>query len=100
MYLGVDMAFDSERDRIALPPRIFMYTIDQIAMMLEVEEKYIKQNLLHYEHRSPGICPKSKMRAVNLAAEGDTPQWRVTENTLLGFLRRRGVRFYTPDRGY
>lgn len=87
-----------ERERVGLPVRVFFYTPDQLAGLLELTEDYVKSKMLFYEGREPGICPKTKMRAVNIAPEGETPQWRVSENTLLGYLRSRGVKFY--DRGY
>lgn len=88
----------SERDRVGLPPRIFMYSPDQIATMLSLELKYVKSTLLFYDKREPGLTPKTKMRAVNIAPEGETPEWRVTENELLRYLRMRGIKFY--DRGF
>lgn len=87
-----------ERDRVGLPPRVFFYTPDQIAFMFEVTEDYVKKRMLFYEGREPGIPPKTKLRAVNIAPEGETPQWRVSENVLMGYLRSKGVKFYT--RGY
>jgi hypothetical protein len=83
---------------MGLPPRIFYYTIDQIGYLLQLEESYIKKNLLHYEGRSPGIVPRGLMKAINFAPEGETPQWRVSEQSFVRFLRSKGVRFY--ERGY
>lgn len=88
----------SERDRINLPPRPFFYALDQLAGLLQCELKYLKDNLIFYSDREPGITPKSKMKAINIAQEGMTPEWRVSEREFLGFLRRRGVKFY--ERGY
>jgi hypothetical protein len=72
--------------------------LDQLANLLQCTEEYLKGNLIFYSDREPGIAPKSKMRAINIAPEGETPQWRVSENSFLGYLRRKGVKFY--DRGY
>lgn len=92
------MANEQERDKLGLPPRIFMYTPDQLATMLELTEQYVKRTLLFYDVREPGLAPKSKMRAVNIAPEGETPQWRVTEREFIRYLRSRGVKFY--ERGF
>lgn len=86
------------KDGLGLPPRIFFFTIDQIGTMLSLEERYIKDNLLHFEGRSPGIAPRGIMRAYNFAPEGETPQWRVSEQSLKRYLRFRGIKFY--ERGY
>lgn len=87
-----------ERDKVGMPPRVFMYTSDQIAGMLEVKEEYVKKTLFFYDVREPGLCPRSKMRAVNIAPEGETPVWRVTEREFVRFLRHRGVKIF--ERGY
>ena len=89
---------EPERERIGLPPRIFMYTMDQIGAMLEVTPHTVKYKLLFYDEREPGLTPKDKMRAVNIMPEGETPDWRVTEREFIRYLRRRGVRFY--ERGF
>lgn len=88
----------SARDRVGMPPRIFMYTVDQIAGMLEAKESWVRKSLLFYDEREPGIAPKSKMRAVNIAPDGETPQWRVTEREFIRYLKRHGVKYY--QRGY
>lgn len=87
-----------ERDRIGLPPRIFLYTPDQIATLLSLTEKYVRDTLLFYDRREAGIRPKNRLRAINIAPEGETPQWRVTENELLRYLRLKGLKFY--ERGF
>jgi hypothetical protein len=89
----------SEGERIGLPPRIFMYTADQVASMLEVELKYVKSTLFFYDKREPGLTPKTKMRAINIAPEGETPEWRVTEREFIRYLRSRGLRFYERGLG-
>jgi len=85
-------------DKRGLPPRIFFFTIDQIGTLVELEPEYIKKHLLHYEARSPGICPRGKMHALNMAPEGETPEWRVSEQSFMRFLKFKGIRFY--ERGY
>lgn len=89
---------EPEREKIGLPPRIFMFTADQIATMMELSDVYVKKTLLFYDKREPGLTPKTKMRAVNIAPEGERPEWRVTEREFIRYLRSRGVKFY--DRGY
>jgi len=66
--------------------------------MLEMDEKTIKRTILHYEGRSPGIAPRGKMKAINLSPEGETPEWRVSEQAFVRYLRSKGIRFY--ERGY
>jgi hypothetical protein len=87
-----------DRERLGLPPRIFFYTPEQIATMLELELPYVKNTLLFYEKREPGIVPKNRIRAINVAPEGETPVWRISEVSLIQYLKSRGIRFY--ERGY
>jgi len=88
-----------ERDRIGLPPRIFLYTVDQVAQMLSLTIPYVKNTLLFYDRREPGLTPKTRLRAINIAPEGETPEWRVTERELIRYLRSRGVKFYETGYG-
>lgn len=92
------MTSKKDAERVGLPPRMLFYTPDQIATMLELDIEYVERNLLFYEKREPGLPPRSKMRAINIAPEGETPIWRVAEVTIIQYLRARGIRFY--ERGY
>lgn len=83
-----------ERERMSLPPKFFMYTIDQIATMFEVEPLTVKNNYLHYERRSVGSKPGDKMLARNIAPAGEKPEWRVSEQEVIRYLRKRGFRIY------
>ncbi len=82
-------------DKLGLPIKPFFYTPDQIAGLLEIKEQYLMNILLFYEGRSPGIRPKDKLLAVNLAPEGETPVWRIPERALVGYLQYKRVKYYT-----
>lgn len=84
----------SERERMGLPVRVFLYTLDQISMMLEITEQSLKTEYLHYEVRSPGARPHNKMQAQNVAPDGDKPDWRVAEQEFIRWLRYKGFRIY------
>lgn len=85
----------SERDRFDLPPRPFLYTLDQIATMLNLELQTVKTSHIHYDKRSVGVRPGHKMVARNIAQEGEKPEWRVAENEFIRYLRKRGFRIYS-----
>lgn len=85
-------------DLVGLPPKPFFYTIEQVAYLLNLEERYVKNLLLHYQERSVGPCPRDKIYAVNMAPAGETPVWRVNERSLVSFMRFKGLRYY--ERGY
>ena len=74
-----------------LPERQFLYTLDQVAMILEVEEKSISR-ILWYRDRDPGPKPPDKMAAVNIMPEGEKPEWRVPESSLKMWFKSKGIR--------
>lgn len=84
-----------ERERLSLPPKFFMYTIDQVATMFEVDVTAVKANYLYYERRSVGSKPGDRMLARNIAPAGEKPEWRISEQEVIRYLRKRGFRIYT-----
>lgn len=89
-----------ERDRkeIGLPVKPFLYTLDQISVLIEVPVDNLKTHYLHYDGRSIGPRPKDRMLARNIAPAGVTPEWRVAQNEFVRWLRHKGFRYY--DRGW
>lgn len=88
----------NKRD-IGLPVREFMYTLDQIAFLLSIEEDLLKRSYLHYENRSVGACPKDRMLAVDISPDNATrAEWRVAERHLKRWMRYKGWKVY--ERGY
>lgn len=84
---------------IGLPVREFMYTLDQIAFLLQIEESQLKRAYLHYESRSVGTCPKDRMLAVDISPDNAArPEWRVAERHLKRWMRYKGWKVY--ERGY
>jgi len=88
----------SQRD-IGLPIREFMYTLDQIAYLLSVGEREVKERYVHYEGRSVGVCPKDRLLAVDISPDDSPrPEWRVAERHLKRWMRFKGWKIY--ERGY
>ena len=84
---------------IGLPVREFMYTLDQIAFLLSIDEALLKRSYLHYESRSVGHCPKDKLLAVDISPDDDPKvEWRVAERHLKRWIRYKGWKLY--ERGY
>lgn len=78
---------------IELPQKLFLYTLDQIATMLNLTEYSLKMSYLHFEGRSVGTHDLDLMYAVNIAPNGKRPQWRVSEREFIRWLRRKGFKF-------
>jgi len=84
-------------EKVKLPLREFMYTIDQIAYLLELKEQYVKERIIFYEGRTVGVPTRDEMVAVNVAREGDKPEWRVAERHLKRWMRFKGYKIYERD---
>jgi|SRR6478609_2337377 len=97
---GDHAAIEQSMAHVGLPPRPFLYTIDQIATLLDIDEKTLRsgQSHVYYEGRTPGVPRKDMMLARNIAAPDETPDWRVAERELVRWFKRKGFRWY--DRGY
>lgn len=82
------------KTRLGLPRKPFLYTTDQIATLLAVELDRVKKWYLFYEGRHVGVCPDDKMRAINIAPDGEPADWRVEEIDFIRWLRRKGFVIY------
>lgn len=76
---------------VGLPPMLFLFTTDQIAMMLNISEDHLMVSYLYYVGRSSGLKKTHQMDAINIAPEGEKPVWRVNANEFIRWCRRRGI---------
>lgn len=83
--------------KIGIPTRVFLFSVDQLAVMLELPEKYILDNLLYLEGRSIGTASKHLIQARNVAPADQKPEWRVSEREFIRWMRVKGFKYY--DRG-
>jgi len=74
-----------------LPKKQFLYTLDQVAFILEIKQERLHA-ILWYHGRNVGIKPHDKLFCTNIMPEGEPPEWRVPENSLKFWLRSKGVR--------
>ena len=79
---------------VNFPPREFMFTIQQVCLMLDVSRKYFDERVAFYRGRSVGRGG-GRLRCVNIAAADADPLWRVSETDLKLWLRRKGIAFHT-----
>ncbi|AER26596.1 helix-turn-helix DNA binding domain protein [Gordonia phage Amore2] len=83
---------DAIESEVNLPAREFLFSLDQIAQMLDVSMKYLTGNIIFFYGRSIG-SRKGKLLSVNIAAPGDNPVWRVAEMEFKSWMRYRKIRF-------
>lgn len=81
-------------DQVGLPMRPFLYTLDQIEFLLQISHDSLMKDYLHFEGRSVGARPLHRMGARNIAPEGQTPEWRVSDRELARWLAKKGWRVY------
>lgn len=91
---GVGTHLPVPHDKIGLPPRVFLYTVDQLSVMLDLPEDRIKAAYLYFEGRSIGSRRKDLMTARNIAPASSTPDWRVAEREFVRWMRVKGFRWY------
>lgn len=83
---------------VGLPPRPFLYTVDQISTITSIPERDLHVRYLHHEGRDVGTRQPHTMLCRNIAPPDDKPDWRVTERELIRWLKSRGFKYY--DRGW
>ena len=81
-----------------LPPRIFLYTLDQICAICTVKQATLEQTMVYFEGRSLGEKKKTMLRAHNIMPSEATPEWRVADTELVRWMKYMGFRFM--ERGY
>lgn len=83
---------------VGLPPRLFLYTIDQIAVILSLTVPNVKRMYVWYEGREIGVHPSDKLRLVNIAPDNEKPEWRSSEQELIRWMKEKKFRYY--ERGW
>lgn len=84
-------------ESVGLPPRPFLYTLDQISVILNISQSEVGKRI-YYEGRSTGIRNVRLMIARNINPNlQEKPDWRVAERELIRWMKVMGFKFY--DRG-
>lgn len=89
---------DSISYEVRLPPREFMYTVDQVCLMLDVNRKYFDERIAFYRGRTTGRA-RSRLNVVNIAAPEAKPLWRISETDYKLWMRTKGIVFYDEKNG-
>lgn len=81
-------------EKYGLPPRPFLYTLDQISVLLDLPEQAMRTTHIHFEGRSIGVPTRDRLLARNIAAKDAPPDWRVAERELIRWLKNKGFKYY------
>lgn len=91
---GQGITLPSGAPKIGMPTRVFLYTIDQLGVMLDLSERQIKEQYVYFDGRSIGSRRKDLMIARNIAPSDQKPEWRVAEREFVRWMRVKGYRHY------
>jgi hypothetical protein len=83
----------NSRDKMELPPRPFLYTLDQLATILSLSEAKARAHV-YFDGRSIGRKQTDQMMARNIAPATDKPDWRIAEQELIRWMKHKGFKFY------
>lgn len=92
--------------KIGLPPKFFLYTLDQIAGMLNLSVEALKASYIYFDGRSTYAKKRGQLVARNIAPPDQPATWRVIDTELVRWMRFKGFvyrevgRFGESGRGY
>lgn len=84
------------RESVGLPPRPFLYTLDQVSYLTDIPLLELVSKYVYYDGRSEGSAkqyPRSFV-ARNIAPADDGADWRIAEPELVRWLRHMGFKYY------
>lgn len=84
----------SQAPAVGLPVRVFLFTLDQIAVVINVSVPTVKKSYIYFEGRSIGVRHRYLMVARNIAPPDEKPDWRVAERELIRWLKFKKFRYY------
>lgn len=92
MYSSIDS--EKNTQQVGLPPTIFLYTLDQLATLLNITQLTMEVSYIYFDGRSPGKHDRSLIRAVNIAPLDKRPEWRVDQRELVRWMKRKKIIYY------
>lgn len=79
---------------VGLPVRPFLYSLDQIANILDMDLARLKSVYIFYHGRTVGAARSDFLAARDIAPHGKGPEWRVSEKELVRWMKRIGFRVH------
>lgn len=81
-------------EKVGLPARPFLYTLDQLSVLLNVDESRLRSSYVYFQGRSIGVPNRQLLLARNIAPPTLPPDWRVAERELIRWLKTKGYKYY------
>lgn len=91
---GAGANLPQDPTKVGLPARPFFYTVDQIAVCLNLSVETVKQKYLFFDGRSTGSQSIHLMVARNIAKPTDRPEWRIAEREFVRWLKLKKFKVY------
>lgn len=89
-----DKTFEDALKEVELPPRVFLYTLDQIAFILNINLSTLRLSYIYFQGLSTGVKSRHFMVARDVSPpDSSKPEWRVTETELVRWMKLKGFRF-------
>lgn len=82
------------REAVGLPPRTFLYTLDQVGEMLSLSLPVMRQRYVYFEGHSFGHAKRTLLFARNISPDSEA-DWRIAESELIRWMRFKKFRFHT-----
>ncbi len=83
---------DNSPESVGLPPITFLYTLDQVASMVNMDLETFTLTYVWYHNRSTGVRYPRNMVARNLAEPHETPDWRIAQAEFIRWLKYMGFK--------
>lgn len=86
---------EDRRDQVNLPPRPFLYTLDQLVTLLSYSDinALKRAEILFFMGRQPGRGTPDEIRVHNIAPPDKQPDWRCEEKELIRWMKRKGFSY-------
>lgn len=89
---------DKNVREVNIPIRPFLYSLDQIGAMIDMDAEMLAKGFIYFDGRSIGIKRNWQMMARNIAPPDMTPEWRVLDREFIRWMRNQGFR--VVERGW
>lgn len=81
--------------RVELPLREFLFTLDQLALILNIAERTLTAQYIYFDGVSAGTMT-GRMIARDISQDPNQRDWRVAESSFRSFCRKRGWTVVEP----
>ena len=93
MVVNESLRNRAKRSVVIMPTRPFLFTLDQIGLMLQLSESDLIGRYLFLVGRSSFTVKPFHLRAHNIAPQDAEPEWRVAEFELIRWLEYHGFAY-------